>query len=144
MSRGSIRVTAQLALDPSELEERFVRAPGPGGQNVNKVSTAVQLRFDVKRSKSIPDAVRARLLRLGGQRVTAQGVLVIEAHRYRSQLRNREDARARLLELICAASIAPKPRRPTKPSAAAKARRLRAKRERSAIKQGRRGKLDVD
>jgi ribosome-associated protein len=115
-----------------------VRAPGPGGQNVNKLATAVQLRFDVARSPSLPEDVRARLSRLAGRRLTGDGVLIIEAHRFRTQNRNREDARTRLFELIRAASIAPKVRRSTKPTAASRERRLQEKKVRGAVKRGRR------
>ena len=132
-----IHVCAQVALDPAELQESFVRASGPGGQNVNKVSTAVQLRFDVARSPSLPEAVRERLKRLAGRRLNNEGVLVIDSQRHRTQNRNREEARARLLELIRQACVVPKPRKPTRPSAASRERRLREKRVRSEVKRGR-------
>jgi ribosome-associated protein len=138
-----IRITASIALAEDELNETFVRAPGPGGQNVNKLATAVQLRFDVARSPSLPEDVRARLLRLAGRRVTGEGVLVIEAHRFRTQNRNREDARARLFELIRAASVAPKVRRNTRPTAASRERRLQEKRARGEVKRGRRSRDDL-
>jgi ribosome-associated protein len=134
----TIRITASIALAEDELSETFVRAPGPGGQNVNKLATAVQLRFDAARSPSLPEDVRARLLRLAGRRVTGEGVLVIEAHRFRTQSRNREDARGRLIELIRAASVTPKVRRSTRPSAAARERRLQDKKARGEVKRGRR------
>jgi ribosome-associated protein len=136
--KARLQITPRVALDPEELEETFVRSPGPGGQNVNKVATAVELRFDVARSPSLPEDVRARLARLAGRRLTAEGVLLIEAHRHRSQSMNREDARERLFALIRQASVAPKPRRPTKPSAAAQRRRVEEKKRRGAIKKARR------
>src|SRR3954447_10310944 len=108
-----IRVTDDIALDEREIDETFVRASGPGGQNVNKLSTAVQLRFDVRRSPSLPDPVRLRLERLAGSRLTSDGVLVIVAQRHRTQERNRKDALERLIELIREAAIPPTPRRPT-------------------------------
>jgi ribosome-associated protein len=136
---GRIQVAPGLSIGEEELSETFVRAPGPGGQNVNKLATAVQLRFDVVRSPSLPEPVRARLLRLAGRRISAEGVLIIDAHRHRTQNRNREDARSRLLELLRAASVAPKLRRSTKPTAASRERRLHEKRARAEVKRGRRG-----
>lgn len=129
-----IRVTGSIALDEREISESFVRASGPGGQNVNKLATAVQLRFDVRRSPSLPEAVRGRLERLAGRRLTREGVLVIFADRYRTQERNREDARERLIGLIRQAAVAPKMRRPTKPTKASKERRIETKKRRGSIK----------
>jgi ribosome-associated protein len=129
-----IRITDTIALDDRELEESFVRAAGPGGQNVNKLATAVQLRFDVRRSAALPPAVRARLERLAGRRLTTEGVLVITAQRHRTQERNREDARARLVELIRRAAVPPVLRRPTKPTAASRKRRLESKQRRAKLK----------
>lgn len=136
-----IPVTRSISLDEAELEERFIRAPGPGGQNVNKVETAVQLRFDAAGSPNIPEAVLGRLQALAGRRMTADGVLVLTANRFRSQDRNRQDARARLLALIREAARPPGKRRPTRPTLAAKRRRLEAKKHRGRIKSAR-GKVD--
>jgi ribosome-associated protein len=141
---NNIVVTPSIAIDESELQEVFVRSPGPGGQNVNKVATAVQLRFPVDSTTSLPDDVRRRLRGLAGRRITSDGWLVIEANRFRSQARNREDARARLIELIRAAARPPKPRKPTRPSAASKERRLQQKKERSLIKHARSRKGTYD
>jgi len=129
-----LNVTPSLRIDEAELQEAFVRASGPGGQNVNKVSTAVQLRFDVRRSPSLPEAVRMRLERIAGRRITAEGVIVITAARFRSQARNREDARERLAALIRRAAEPPAARRATRPPLASKIARREAKRRRSAVK----------
>ena len=133
----ALRVTAQIAIGEHELEERFVHASGPGGQNVNKVATAVQLRFDVARSPSLPEDVRRRLMALSGRRLTQDGVLVLDARQYRSQERNREDARERLAALIRLAATPPRPRLATRPTLASKRRRLEAKDARSRLKRER-------
>ena len=132
-----LQVTDKLAIPDDELVERFVRSSGPGGQNVNKVATAVELRFDIGASPSLPEPVRERLLAKRDRRVTDEGVLVINAQRFRTQERNREDARVRLAAFVASGLHAPVPRIATKPSRAAKQRRLDAKRERSTIKRGR-------
>jgi ribosome-associated protein len=129
-----IRITDAIALDEREIDESFVRAAGPGGQNVNKLTTAVQLRFDVRHSPSLPEDVRARLERLAGRRLTQEGVLIITAQRHRTQERNRQDALERLVELVQRAARPPTPRRPTRPTAAARRRRLDVKQRRGAIK----------
>jgi len=129
-----IPVTADIGIDASELEERFVRSPGPGGQKVNKVSTGVQLRFDAIHSSSLPDPVRQRLIRLAGRRIGADGVITVYAHRFRTRERNRQDALQRLVELIRRATHEPKPRKKTKPTRASRERRLTAKRERAQTK----------
>ena len=135
-----LRVTSTIAIDDGELDESFVRASGPGGQNVNKLSSAVQLRFDVRRSPNLPNDVRARLERLAGSRLTRDGVLIISAQRHRTQERNREDARERLFDLIRQAAVKPTPRRPTKVPKAQRKERLEAKKHRSGIKSLRRAR----
>lgn len=132
-----IRITPSLALDEGEIKLQFIRASGPGGQNVNKVSSAVQLRFDAAHSPSLPEDVRARLMRLAGSRLTNEGEVVIEAKRFRTQERNRQDAIDRLVELIRRATEKPKPRVATRPTLASKKRRLEAKKQRGEIKRGR-------
>jgi ribosome-associated protein len=132
-----IEITPELGLAEEEIEERFVRAPGPGGQNVNKVSSAVQLRWDAAHSAAISDAQFRRLKVIAGSRMTREGVIVLTAHTHRSQDLNRQDARARLAEMIRQALVAPKFRVPTRPTLAAKGRRLAAKKVRGEVKQGR-------
>ena len=129
-----IRVTDSIGLDERELEERFIRSSGPGGQNVNKLSTAVQLRFDARGSPSLPNAVAIRLMNLAGKRLTKDGVIVITAQSHRTQERNRQDAIDRLVALIAEAAVAPIPRRATKPTKASKTRRLESKKRRSTVK----------
>ncbi|MDQ2804638.1 MAG: aminoacyl-tRNA hydrolase [Pseudomonadota bacterium] len=132
--RRSIRVIDRLSIDEGEIEETFVLGSGPGGQNVNKVASAVQLRFDIRRSPSLPEDVKERLVRLAGRRVTSDGVLVISARRFRSQDRNRADALQRLVEMLREAAEPPVPRRPTRPSMAERRRRREDKGHRAAIK----------
>lgn len=144
MERPShIVVTRSISLPEDELQFRFVRASGPGGQNVNKVSTAVELRFDAGRSPSLSDAVRTRLLALAGRRVTNDGVIVIDAQRHRTQERNRADAIERLVELIRQATVVPRVRRPTRPTRGSQERRIAGKKKRAEHKSGRgRARLD--
>jgi len=135
-----MRITDTISIDESELSESFVRASGPGGQNVNKVSSAVQLRFDVRHSPSLPNDVAVRLMRLAGKRLTKEGVIVIIAQQFREQERNRADARERLAALIRQAAVKPKPRRPTRVPKAVKRKRLESKRHRAGIKSLRSGR----
>ncbi|MGA8824430.1 MAG: alternative ribosome rescue aminoacyl-tRNA hydrolase ArfB [Pseudolabrys sp.] len=139
-----IRITDTIAIDESELSESFVRASGPGGQNVNKVSSAVQLRFDVRQSPSLLNDVALRLMRLAGKRLTKEGVIVIIAQQHRTQERNREDARDRLFKMIRQAAVKPTPRRPTKVPKSQCRERLEAKKRRSGIKSLRRSKPGWD
>jgi ribosome-associated protein len=139
-----IRITNSISIDERELDERFIRASGPGGQNVNKLSTAVQLRFDVRRSPNLPDGVRARLEKLAGKRLTREGVLVIAAQRHRTQERNRQDALDRLIDLIRRAAVPPLARRPTRPTAGSRERRIETKKRRAAIKGLRQSKPSLE
>ena len=140
---GAVMKVGDLLIDESEIVESFVRASGPGGQNVNKVASAVELRFDARRSPNLPDDVAIRLIRLAGSRATQDGVIVIFAQRFASQPRNREDARERLAALILKAQQREKPRRPTRPTLASKTRRLDQKSRRGAVK-ALRGKAEAD
>ncbi len=133
-----LAITPTISIDEAELEETFIRTSGPGGQNVNKVATAVQLRFDVRASPSLPDDVRERLLRLAGKQATEAGVLILTASQFRTQARNRQDALDRLVSLIRAAAYPPTPRRPTRPTTASQQRRVESKRRRAGIKRQRR------
>jgi ribosome-associated protein len=139
-----IQVTDQISIDETEIDESFVRSSGPGGQNVNKLSTAVQLRFDVRRSPSLPDDVAVRLMRLAGKRMTKDGVLVLIAQNHRTQERNRAEALERLIALIQEAAVRPVPRRATKPTKASKLRRIEGKKHRSGIKNLRQAKPSWD
>ncbi len=139
-----IRVTDSISIDESEIEESFVRSSGPGGQNVNKLSTAVQLRFDIRRSPSLPNDVAIRLMRIGGKRVTKDGVLVLIAQQHRTQERNRADALERLVALIQEAAVRPVPRRATKPTKASKQKRLEGKKRRSDVKNMRQSRPSYD
>ncbi|BBP04391.1 aminoacyl-tRNA hydrolase [Sulfuriferula plumbiphila] len=139
-----IRITRTLSIADSEIQEQFIRASGPGGQNVNKVSSAVQLRFDVVRSPSLPEEVRARLIVLAGRRISQDGILTIEAQRFRTQGRNRDDARVRLVELIRHATEVPELRRATRPTRASQRRRLESKQRRGDTKKQRRTVAETD
>ena len=138
-----IRIDDRISIDEAELEESFVRSSGPGGQNVNKLSTAVQLRFDVRSSPSLPNDVAIRLMRLAGSRLTKDGVLVLVAQKHRTQERNRAEARDRLVAMIREAAVPPVPRRATKPPRASKKERLDSKKRRAGIK-NMRGKVSFD
>jgi len=139
-----IEITPDICIDEDEIQETFLRASGPGGQNVNKVSTAVQLRFDVAGSRSLPEDVRQRLLRMGGKRVTAQGVLVIQSQQHRTQEQNREAALRRLVELVRRAAEPPKKRYQTRPTRASQERRLEKKRHRGLVKRLRQSKSGLE
>jgi ribosome-associated protein len=139
-----IRINDRISIDESEIEESFVRSSGPGGQNVNKLSTAVQLRFDVRRSPSLPNDVAIRLMRIAGKRLTKDGVLVLIAQNHRTQERNRAEAMERLIAMIRDAAVRPVPRRATKPTRASKLERLESKKRRSGIKSLRRSKPSFD
>ena len=144
MPGTDLKITPQLSIPETELVERFVRASGAGGQNINKVSTAVELRFDIAQSPSLPEALRARLLGKRDRRLTDQGVIVIDAQRFRTQDRNRQDARERLAAFIATGLSVPKSRIATKPTRASKTRRLEGKRARGDVKRGRSGRHSWD
>ena len=139
-----LKVTEKISLEPGELEERFVRSSGPGGQNVNKVSTAVELRFQLWNSPSLQSAVKERLARLAGRRLTDEGVIVIQANRFRTQERNRADARQRLFDMIAEAAVPPVKRIATKPSYSAKLKRVDSKVQRGNVKKMRQSKISWD
>jgi len=137
-----IAITATVTLDPAEVIETFIRASGPGGQNVNKVSSAVQLRFDLRNSPSLPEAMKSRVAALAGSRISKEGIIVITAARFRTQPQNREDALNRLVALLREGAIVPKHRRPTRPTLASKQRRLAGKTRRSTVKRLRSGMVE--
>ena len=137
-----IQITSSIFLDEREILFEFIRGSGPGGQNVNKVASAVQLRFDVHGSPSLPDDVRQRLIHLAGRRITEEGILVLEASRYRTQEQNREEALQRLMNLIRAAAVKPRPRRQTRPTLASQQQRLAQKKQRGAVKRQRQRVVD--
>lgn len=139
----TVQITPTLVIDDRDIDERFVRASGPGGQNVNKVATAVELRLDV-RASSLPDAVKKRLVTLAGRRLTADGVLLIDSREHRTQAQNREAARARLAALLRQAAIVPKARKPTKVTRGAKQRRLATKKQRAEVKAARKRPSGAD
>lgn len=139
-----IPINGSLSLDPSELDISFIRSSGPGGQNVNKVSTAAQLRFDLKHSPSLPEGLKTRAATLAGARLTLDGEIVITAARFRTQALNRDDAIARLVDLLREAAVPPKPRRPTRPTLGSKTRRLDTKTQRGGVKRLRSQKPQLD
>lgn len=138
-----IAITQTIAIEDRELDETFVRSSGPGGQNVNKLATAVQLRFDLRGSPNLPPGMKSRAEKLAGQRLTREGVIVISADRFRTQEQNRDDARARLVELLQRAAVVPKVRRKTRPTLASKKRRIEGKKHRAEVK-NRRTRPDLD